>query len=106
SAGRSPAYSEPSVGSKRTRTISPRRGLCVENTVHLRLQWFPFLRCFEIDVPHLLTTFCDVAAQGFSPAFHQPGGHQLRYNGTAPSRTDGFIELLQHIGRQRVRPFR
>src|SRR5438552_18532805 len=83
SAGRSPACSEPSVGSKRTRTTSPRSGLPVDRTVYLRLQRRPLLRGIQVYVPHLPAAFFDVAAERLALPLCQPSSQELR-NYSAP----------------------
>jgi len=63
SAGRSPACSDPSTGSRRTRTTSPRSGLVIEGTFDLLLEWMVFALDFEVNVGHLAAAFDHLFAQ-------------------------------------------
>src|SRR5579862_8813575 len=104
-AGRVPACSEPSVGSRRTRTISPRFGLLVEGTRDLLFERFPLLCHRQIDFAHFAAPLNNVLSQGFAFAFTYPAFDQLGYFRAALARADFEFKPLQHFRRKRIRSF-
>src|SRR5579871_2116131 len=102
-AGRSPACSEPSVGSKRTRTTSPRLRLSVENTLGLPVERFPLLRRFSIDFPHFAAAFDDILPQSFAFALSYPAFDQFRHLRTALAGSNLLLEPVQGVRRNRIR---
>src|SRR5437667_1446595 len=104
SAGRSPACSEPSTGSRRTRTTSPRLRLCVESTVDLLLQRVVLALDVQVDACHLAAALDHLAPELLSPLPFQPFAQEPRDDGAPLSRIHRLLELLQEIGRQGIRP--
>src|SRR4051794_24314969 len=58
-AGRVPPCSDPSTGSRRTRTISPRRGVVFEGMLDFLFQRVVFAFDLAVDLGHLATALDD-----------------------------------------------
>src|SRR5579885_2209829 len=94
-AGRSPACSDPTTGSRRTRTTSPRRGLVIEGMLDLLLQRVVLPLDFQVDVGHLPAAFDHRLAELLALLLIEPGAHQLRDDGAPLSGGRGALKLLQ-----------
>src|SRR5437899_13079711 len=79
-AGRSPACSEPTTGSSRTRTTSPRFGLAVDGTVDLLFKRVVLALDFEVNLGHVAATLDDLLAQLLAAVAVEPALHQGRYD--------------------------
>src|SRR5947209_3367455 len=98
SAGRSPACSEPSTGSSRTRTISPRRKLSVARTLDLFLQRMVLSFDLEVKLRHVATSFDHIAPKFLSLPLLDPVAEQLGDDGTPLAGRDHLLEPLYRVG--------
>src|SRR5581483_2069253 len=104
-AGRSPACSDPTTGSSLTRTTSPRRGLVVNGTMNLLLEWMVFFFNFQVHVGHGRAALDNLAPQSFPPGLFKPVLHQGSHEGAAfPGRHLAF-ECVHGRGGQCVGAF-
>jgi len=101
--GRSPLCSDPSTGSKRTRTTSPRRSGLSGFTPDLFRSAVPLLIDLLVPIPHLLAPLNQFAAEFVAFALIQPLLDQL-CDLTAPFPwSQVFFESLQKSGWQQER---
>src|SRR5437879_5433045 len=103
--GRSPACSEPTTGSSRTLSTSPRFGLVLQDTMSLLLQRLKLLFDLPVDVGHVRQTGGDLLAERRPALRVEPALHEIRDDLAALSRRHAHLERRQHGCGQRVGAF-
>src|SRR5438094_6552278 len=99
-AGRSPACSEPTTGSRRTRTMSPRRRLFFEDTMDFLLERVIFLFDFQVDLGHGFAAFFNIVAQFHAALPVDPIAQQGGNQGAPFAGRDNVLEGSNRAGRQ------
>src|SRR2546427_581189 len=102
-AGRSPACSDPSTGSSRTRTMSPRQRLGIERTLNLFFQRVVLAFDLEVKLRHVAAAFDNLTPKRFSLPLLDPLAEQFCDHRAPPAGRHYLLEALQCVRRKGIR---